>query len=89
MSIMPNPHAIEPCINALWDDEAKVWVATSDDVPLATEAPTFDALSHKLQVMVPELLELNGQSMPLTFELIARRQVTTLHSVSSAASSPR
>lgn len=79
MSIMPNPHAIKPCINALWDDEAKVWVATSDDVPLATEAPTLEALSDKLQAMVPELLELNGQSMPLSFELIGRKQVSTLH----------
>ena len=79
MFIMSNPHAIKPCINALWDDEAKVWVATSDDVPLATEAPTLDALSQKLQAMVPELLELNGQSMPSTFELIARKHVSTLH----------
>jgi hypothetical protein len=48
-------------VNALWDDEAKVWVATSDDVPgLVTEAPTWDKLIPKLQAMIPELLDANG-----------------------------
>jgi predicted RNase H-like HicB family nuclease len=31
-------------VTAIWDDEAKVWVAESDDVPgLVTEAPTLEA----------------------------------------------
>lgn len=48
-------------VSATWDDEAKVWVAESDDVPgLATEAPSEEALLKKLEVLVPELLELNG-----------------------------
>ena len=48
-------------VNAEWDPEAKVWVATSDDVPgLVTEAETVEALAEKLSVMVPELLEANG-----------------------------
>ena len=48
-------------VNASWDTEAKVWVATSDDVPgLATEARDVDALIKKLRVMIPELLEANG-----------------------------
>jgi len=48
-------------IHATWDDEAKVWVATSDDVPgLATEAASFDTLMPKLKVMIPELLDANG-----------------------------
>jgi len=41
--------------------EAKVWVATSDDVPgLATEARDVDALIKKLRVMIPELLTTNA-----------------------------
>ena len=49
-------------IRAFWDDEARVWVAESDDVPgLATGAPTLDELVSKLAVMIPELLELNHQ----------------------------
>lgn len=48
-------------VRATWNAEAKVWVATSDDVPgLATEADTVEQLSEKLKVIVPELLELNG-----------------------------
>lgn len=48
-------------VHAKWDDEAKVWVATSDDVPgLVTEAPSLDKLVPKLKVMIPELLDANG-----------------------------
>ncbi len=43
--------------------EARVYVATSDDVPgLVAEAATTDALHAKLAVLVPELLELNADS---------------------------
>ncbi len=51
----------EYIITAFWDDEAAVWVASSDDVPgLITEASSMDALVDKLKAMIPELLELNG-----------------------------
>jgi predicted RNase H-like HicB family nuclease len=44
-----------------WDDEARVWVASSDDVPgLATGADTFDDLIEKLKIVIPELLVENG-----------------------------
>ncbi|MFZ0888483.1 MAG: DUF1902 domain-containing protein [Candidatus Binataceae bacterium] len=49
-------------VKATWDDEAKVWVAESEDVPgLATEAHTLEALIAKLRVIIPELLEANGE----------------------------
>jgi hypothetical protein len=63
-------------IRAEWDDEASVWVATSDDVPgLATEADTLDQLSAKLESMVPELLDANGypEGPDVPFELLARK----------------
>jgi predicted RNase H-like HicB family nuclease len=48
-------------VDAVWDTEAGVWVATSDDVPgLATEAPTLDEVAEKLRRMIPELLHANG-----------------------------
>jgi predicted RNase H-like HicB family nuclease len=48
-------------VQADWDPEASVWVATSDDVPgLATEAETIEALTQRLRAMIPELLEANG-----------------------------
>jgi hypothetical protein len=47
-------------VRALWDDDAKVWVAESDEVPgLVAEATTIEGLLEKLRVRVPELLELN------------------------------
>lgn len=50
---------------AKWDDEANVWVATSDDIPgLVTEAETKEHLVKRLQAMVPELLELNRSLLP-------------------------
>ena len=63
-------------IRAEWDDEARVWVATSDDVPgLATEAETVEGLIEKLRVMIPELLEANGNAMEyeVPFEILTRR----------------
>jgi len=48
-------------VNALWDDEVSVWVATSEQVPgLVAEAGTAEELEKKLIVMIPELLIENG-----------------------------
>lgn len=48
-------------VQADWDPEARVWTASSEDVPgLATEAPTLEALAEKLGGLIPELLEANG-----------------------------
>lgn len=63
-------------VRAEWDEEASVWMATSDDVPgLATEADTLEALSIKLDSMIPELLEANGypDGQEVPFELLARK----------------
>lgn len=47
-------------VKAQWDAEAKVWVASSDDIPgLNTEADTFEALVEKVLAIVPELIALN------------------------------
>ncbi|MDD3545092.1 MAG: DUF1902 domain-containing protein [Kiritimatiellae bacterium] len=64
-------------VRAEWDEQAGVWVATSDDVPgLATEASSMEALILKLKAMVPELLELNrisGRTHTGSFEVLSRR----------------
>lgn len=61
-------------VRAFWDDEAEVWVATSDDVPgLVTEAATKEELLAKLQIMIPELLEANGVvSGAIAFRLLTQ-----------------
>ena len=67
-------------VHAEWDAEANVWVATSDDVPgLITEAPTVEALTEKLAVIIPELLDANGilvgsKSAEVPINLIAHRE---------------
>ena len=63
-------------VHAQWDEEAKIWVASSDNVPgLATEADTTESSIQKLKTLISELLELKGQtpSEPITFELLTRR----------------
>jgi hypothetical protein len=48
-------------VEARWDGEANVWVAESEDVPgLVAEAESPSALTKKLRLLIPELLQLNG-----------------------------
>ncbi len=58
-------------IKFIWDEEAGVWIATSDDVPgLVLESGSFDALVERVRYAIPELLELNSRkasSYNLTF----------------------
>jgi predicted RNase H-like HicB family nuclease len=57
-------------IRATWDDEAKVWVAASDDVPgLVAEASSVEKLIEKLRALVPEMLEANGVSAPPAYQV--------------------
>lgn len=47
-------------VQAFWDKDAEVWVATSENVPgLVTEASTIESLTQKLREIIPELLVLN------------------------------
>lgn len=67
-------------VRAEWDEEARVWVATSDDVSgLATEADTTEQLIEKLKTLIPELLDANGSPDvgDVPFELLTRRFETT------------
>ncbi len=48
-------------VDVEWDGEAKVWVASSDDVPgLATGADTMEELIDRLKSAISDLLEANG-----------------------------
>jgi hypothetical protein len=58
---MVQGHALQ--VRAEYDAEARVWVATSDDVPgLVTEADDLDALRAKLPAMARELIALGNVS---------------------------
>jgi hypothetical protein len=58
-----NPKII--IIRAEWDDEAQVWVATSDDIGLVTEAESLESLRAKVPAMIADLL----QDSPITHEI--------------------
>ncbi|UJQ95739.1 DUF1902 domain-containing protein [Mariluticola halotolerans] len=48
-------------VRAEWDDEAQVWVATSQDVDgLSIESDTLESLGPKVTAALQDLLELNG-----------------------------
>lgn len=44
-----------------WDEDERVWVASSEDVPgLATGAHTLEEMIERLKIVIPELLVENG-----------------------------
>ncbi|MFN4206089.1 MAG: DUF1902 domain-containing protein [Agrobacterium albertimagni] len=48
-------------VRATWDDEAEVWLATSNDIEgLAVESESMEKLQPKVMAAVADLLELNG-----------------------------
>lgn len=58
-------------IDARWDVEASVWIATSQDVAgLVVEADTWPAMIEEVRFVLPDLLELSSkphENLSLTF----------------------
>ena len=57
-------------IDARWDSEANVWIATSSDVAgLVVEADTWPTMIEEVRLVLPDLLELSGKNdnLSLTF----------------------
>jgi hypothetical protein len=58
-------------IDARWDAEAGVWIATSNDLAgLVVEADTWPAMIEEVRLVLPDLLELSGErndNLSLTF----------------------
>ena len=50
---------MEYLIDIKWDDEAGVWCAVNNDIPLALESNSFDALIGKVKIVGYEILEAN------------------------------
>lgn len=58
----------------LWDPEAAVWIATSDDIlGLVMESGSADALIERVRYAVPELLELNHQQPATAIRFLIER----------------
>ena len=71
---------MEYTVNFTWDDEASVWVATSEDIPgLVLESGSFDALVERVRFAAPELITLNGQEPAgATLTIMSKRQERVL-----------
>lgn len=65
---------MEYTIDFTWDNEANVWIATSNDIPgLVLESGSFDALIERTRFAVPELLTLNSPKLQ-PFSLIFKSE---------------
>lgn len=61
-------------VRATWDDEVKVWVAESPDLPgLVTEASSLDDLDKKLPGLVLDLVadDDNDSEIDIPIEVVA------------------
>ena len=59
-------------VEAFWDDEAQVWVASSlGDVGLVTEGATIEELQKRIALVLPDLLGGEHEG-PYEVELVAR-----------------
>jgi len=67
---------MEYIVNLMWDNEADVWIATSEDIPgLVLESGSYDALLERVRFAIPELLELNSpQASPVALTFLSKRQ---------------
>jgi len=61
-----------------WDEDASVWIAENDDIPIALESDSLDTLIKRVRIAAPELLELNGKgnkNITLHFEMECQTMV--------------
>jgi len=66
-------------IELTWDDEAYVWIAENDEIPIALESNSLNILIKRVRLAAPELLELNGKnSKNISFHFKMECQTTTL-----------
>lgn len=56
-----------------YDEDAQVWVAQCDEIPLVTEADTFERLYRKMPDLIQDVLGENGDpraGAEVPFELV-------------------
>ncbi|MGE5271885.1 MAG: DUF1902 domain-containing protein [Thiohalocapsa sp.] len=51
-------------VRAQWDSEAGVWWCSNDELPLTTEAATFEGLVAQVLEIAPEIAAENGLAAP-------------------------
>lgn len=61
---------LEHTVNLLWDEEAAVWVAASEDIPgLVLESGSLDALIQRVLFTAPDLVALNNTGEQQQFSI--------------------
>jgi hypothetical protein len=69
----------EYVVNLIWDEDANVWIATSNDIPgLVLESGSIDALIERVRFAAPELIAMNGElniERPLLFRSERREKM--------------
>jgi hypothetical protein len=71
---MPAPRRF--VIHAEWDDEAGVWWCSNDELPLTTEARSFERLVARVLEIAPEIAAENGLAAPgdrIELQFVAER----------------
>jgi len=67
---------MEYTVSLTWDDEAYVWLASSEDVPgLALESGSLDALMERVKFAIPDLLDLKNNDITINFHAERLAQV--------------
>jgi hypothetical protein len=62
-------------ISLTYDDEARVWIAESEDIPgLILESGSLDVLMERVRYAVPELLKLSGDTADIFLSFKAERR---------------
>jgi len=64
----------EYTVSMSWDKKAAVWYAVCDDIPIALESGSFDALLERVKIATPELLELNGKNPECILNFVTTRK---------------
>ena len=54
-----NENRAEYLVNFMWDEEANVWIAICDEIPLTLESESLDELISRVRQAAPEIIELN------------------------------
>ena len=63
-------------IDVSWDAEASVWIAICDEIPIALECESLEALIGRVKIAVPDMLE-HEHGITVPVELLFREVALT------------
>lgn len=65
---------MEYVIRFQWDEEARVWIAINDYIPLTLESESLDELMNRVRTTIPEIVKLNHLEMPRFLYFLAENR---------------